>query len=116
MAGKFTIFQGKDGQFYWNLKASNGEIVGRSEGYKAKQSAKNGIEATIREAAVGTRFTQFEGKTGKFYWNLKAGNGEVICSSQGYASEDNATNGVESCKRWAAEAEVVDETVAASAA
>ena len=87
---KFTIFQGKDGQFYWNLKAGNGEIVGRSEGYKAKQSAKNGIEATQREAAKGDRFTVTEGNGGKWYFNLKAGNGEIICASQGYASEDGA--------------------------
>ena len=113
---KFTLFQGKDGQFYWNLKAGNGEIVGRSEAYKAKQSAKNGIEATIREAAAGTRFSVTEGNGGKWYFNLKAGNGEVICASQGYSSEEGAQKGIEACKRAAAGAEVVDETAATAAA
>ena len=116
MAGKFTIFQGKNGEFYWNLKAGNGEIVGRSEGYKAKQSAKNGIEATQREAAKGERFSIKEGNGGKWYFNLKAGNGEIICASQGYASEDGAQQGIEACKRAAEGAKIIDETLAASAA
>jgi len=116
MAGKFTIFQGKDGQFYWNLKAGNGEIVGRSEAYKAKQSAQNGIEATQREAAKGERFSHKEGNGGKWYFNLKAGNGEIICASQGYASEDGAEKGIEACKRAAEGAAIVDETAESSAA
>ena len=43
--GKYTLFKGRDGQYYWNLKASNGEILCHSEGYTTKQNAKNGIEA-----------------------------------------------------------------------
>src|SRR5262245_60005223 len=45
MAGKFEIKKAKNGQFYFNLKASNGEIILTSEQYKAKASAKNGIDS-----------------------------------------------------------------------
>ncbi len=48
---KYQIFKGKDGQFYFRLKAANGEIIASSEGYTTKQSAQNGIEA-IRTVAV----------------------------------------------------------------
>jgi len=39
----YFLFQGHDGQYYWHLKAQNGEIVAQSEGYKEKQGALNGI-------------------------------------------------------------------------
>lgn len=49
--GKFEIFLGADGQFYFHLKAENGLIIAASQGYTTKQSAQNGIEAIQRVAA-----------------------------------------------------------------
>ena len=37
-------------------------------------------------------------KAGKFRFNLKAGNGQVILSSQGYASKSGCDNGIESVR------------------
>ena len=48
--GKFEIFSGADGHFYFHLKAENGEIVAASQGYTTKQSAENGIAAIKRIA------------------------------------------------------------------
>ena len=45
MAGKYEIQKAKDGQFYFNLKASNGQVILSSEMYKAKSGATNGIES-----------------------------------------------------------------------
>lgn len=42
---KFQVFKGKDGQFYFRLKAANGEVIASSEGYTTKQSCLNGIAA-----------------------------------------------------------------------
>jgi len=47
---KFQIFEGKDQQFYFHLRARNGEIILASEGYTTKSACKNGIEA-IKEVA-----------------------------------------------------------------
>ena len=47
---KFQIFKGKDGQFYFRLRAANGEIICSSEGYTTKQSAEKGI-AAVKEVA-----------------------------------------------------------------
>ena len=41
--GKFEIFKGKDKQFYFHLKAANGEIIAASEGYPSLSSARKGI-------------------------------------------------------------------------
>jgi len=50
MAGKFEVKKRKDGQFYFNLKAGNGEIVATSESYKQKASALKGIDSVRRNA------------------------------------------------------------------
>lgn len=48
---KFEIFKGVDEQFYFHLKAENGEIVAASQGYSTKQSAEKGIDVIKRIAA-----------------------------------------------------------------
>ena len=43
--GKFTIFQGTDRQWYFRLRAPNGETLCHSEGYTSHQSAVHGVTA-----------------------------------------------------------------------
>ena len=40
---KFEYFKATNGNWYWRLKAANGEIVAQSEGYTTKQSCLHGI-------------------------------------------------------------------------
>ena len=47
---KFEIYVDNAGEFRFRLKATNGEIIAASEGYKAKESCENGI-ASVRENA-----------------------------------------------------------------
>ena len=51
MAAKFELFVDKGGEYRFNLKASNGEVIASSEGYKSKASAVNGIESVKKNAA-----------------------------------------------------------------
>ena len=51
-----------------------------------------------------------------FVFNLKAGNGEVIATSEVYTTEAACMKGVESVRKNAAEAKLEDQTVAAVAA
>ena len=48
-------------------------------------------------------------KNGKFQFNLKATNGQVIGASQMYASEKTMLAGIESVKKNAPDAPVVEE-------
>ena len=41
----YEIFKSKNGQFYWRLKARNGEVIAISEGYTSKENAINGIRS-----------------------------------------------------------------------
>lgn len=45
------------------------------------------------------KFVLSTGANGDTYFNLKAGNGEIILSSQGYASRSSAHNGIVSVKK-----------------
>ena len=47
---KFEIYQDKAGEYRFRLKARNGEPIGKSEGYKAKDSALNGIASVGKNA------------------------------------------------------------------
>ena len=109
MAGKFEIYKDKAGEFRFRLKAGNGENVGASEGYSAKASAENGVQSVMKNAALDERYEVFEGKNGKWYFNLKAGNHEVILSSQGYADKSGASAGTDAVKRAAAGATIDDQ-------
>jgi len=48
---------------------------------------------------MAAKFVISKGKDGKDYFVLKAGNGEVVLQSQGYASKSGCTNGIESVKK-----------------
>lgn len=48
---QFEVYQDKAGEYRFRLKARNGEIIGVSEGYAAKDSCENGIES-VRKNVV----------------------------------------------------------------
>ena len=48
---KFEMYTDKAGEFRFRLKATNGQIIAVSEGYKAKASCENGI-ASVKKNAV----------------------------------------------------------------
>ena len=110
--GKFVISQRKNGEYQFNLKAGNGQVILSSEGYAAKASCNNGIESVRTNSADDARFDRQMSTNGKYFFNLKASNGQVIGSSQMYESEASRENGIESVKTNAPDATVEDETVA----
>lgn len=54
------------------------------------------------------KFELYTDKSGEYRFRLKSGNGEVIAISEGYSSKTAALNGIESVRRNAADAEVVE--------
>lgn len=49
---KFQIFRSKDNQYYFLLKARNGEVIATSETYKTKQACKKGIRSVKLNAII----------------------------------------------------------------
>ena len=94
--GKFVVTIRKNGEFQFNLKATNGQVILTSEGYTTKAACLNGIESVRKNGPVAERFEVKEAKNGKPFFNLKASNGQVIGSSQMYASERTMKAGIAS--------------------
>ena len=108
--GKFEISKRKNGEFQFNLKAGNGQVILSSEGYTKKENCKNGIESVRKNSQVESRFEKLESKNGKPYFNLKATNGQIIGTSELYESVASRDNGIASVVKNAPDAEVVDLT------
>lgn len=98
MAGWFELSKSKDGQFRFVLKAGNAETVLSSELYKSKRSAANGIASVQANCGNDARFERKTASNGKTFFNLKAGNHQVIGTSQMYATEASRDNGIASVK------------------
>ena len=54
------------------------------------------------------KFEVYQDKGGKYRFRLKASNGQVIASGQGYASKESCLHGIDSVRKNAPEATVVD--------
>ncbi len=106
--GKFQIFQGKNGDYYFRLKASNGQIILASQGYKSKQGCKGGITSVQKNAASDAQFERKDGD-GKFSFTLKAANKEVIGTSEVYTTKAARENGVASVMKNAPGADITEE-------
>ncbi len=54
MAGKFVLKKTSNGNFHFNLLASNGQVIASSEQYTTKAAAMNGIASVKSNAADAT--------------------------------------------------------------
>ena len=98
MAGWFEISKNDKGQFSFVLKAGNAEVILRSETYEAKGSAENGVASVQKNSGNDARYSRETAKDGRTYFNLKAGNHQIIGTSQMYKSADTRDAGIESVK------------------
>ncbi|MBE6683938.1 MAG: DUF1508 domain-containing protein [Ruminococcaceae bacterium] len=119
--GKFVVKETATG-FKFDLKAGNGEVIATSEVYNSKAACLNGIESvktncvgevedqTVEEivAVKHPKFEMYQDKAGEYRFRLKARNGEVIATSEGYKAKASCENGIASVKKNAPEAEVVE--------
>lgn len=105
--GKFEIKTDKAGKFRFNLLASNGQVILSSEAYERKASCLNGVESVRKHSTEDRYFQRTIGAKGKYHFNLKAANGEIIGTSQMYESADGMENGIESVRMNAPMATVI---------
>lgn len=110
MSGKFQLKKSSNGQFHFNLLASNGQVILSSEQYKAHASALNGIDSVRKNAVREGAFEVKEASNGKDYFVLKATNGQVVGQSQMYSSQSSAEQGCDSVRRYAPDAVLQDES------
>ncbi len=121
--GKFVISTTKTGVKF-NLKASNGETIATSEVYSSEDACRNGAASVAKNAPIANvedqtvenfetaknpKFEMYTDKAGEFRFRLKAANGQIIAVSEGYKTKKSCENGIESVRKNAADAPVVEE-------
>ena len=121
--GKFVVKATKTG-FVFNLKAGNGEVIAVSEVYTTEAACMKGIASVKKNAPIAKledqtaaevvavtnpKFEVYTDKAGEFRFRLKARNGEIIATGEGYKAKASCLNGVESIRKNAPDAEIVKE-------
>ena len=117
--GKFVVKQTATG-FKFDLKAGNGEVIATSEIYTTEAACIKGIES-VKACCVGEvedqtaepidakkhpKYELYTDKSGEFRFRLKAKNGQIIATSESYKTKASCTNGIESVKKNAPDAEI----------
>jgi uncharacterized protein len=92
--GRFETFVGRNGQYYFQLLAGNGEQVLASEGYTTLTSAKNGVASVRSNGTSSANYQLRQDSSGQSYVVLVAGNGQVIAVGQRYGSAATAITSV----------------------
>jgi uncharacterized protein len=110
MTAKFEIKKATNDQYFFNLIASNGEVILTSEEYKEKESAQKGIIAVKTNAPTNKHYERKISKTNQPYFVLKAANEETVGRSQMYSSAAAMEKGIESVKTNGPTAAVQDLT------
>ena len=110
MSGKYEIKKAKNGKFYFNLKAANGQIILTSQMYKDKSGCKNGIASVQKNSSDSGLYQTKESAGGKSSFTLLAKNKQVIGNSQSYASAKSMANGIESVKKNGSTTVIDDQT------
>ena len=120
--GKFLIKKTNTGVKF-DLKATNGQVIATSEVYSSDAACKKGIESVSKNAPIAViedqtvegyavekhpKFEIYKDKAGEFRFRLKATNGQVIATGEGYTTHANCINGVESVKKNAVDAEIIE--------
>ena len=121
--GKFVIRNVASG-IKFDLKATNGQVIATSEVYTTEAACRGGIESVMKNAPIANvedqtvenfevlthpKFELYEDKGGEFRFRLKARNGEIIAVGEGYKAKASCENGIDSVKKNAPEAEIVEE-------
>lgn len=104
----FEIRENKNAEYYYVLKARNGEVILTGEGCSTKASCENTIESVRKNSFYEERFVKMFSKDEKPYFILKAGNGQIVGKSRHYNSVASRDNGIESVRKNAETAKIVE--------
>jgi len=110
MTAKYQLHAAGASQFHWDLKAGNSQTILSSQMYAAKAGAETGIQSCRTNSGDEARYERLTSKATEPYFVLKAGNGEIIGTSQMYSSDSARDQGISSCKENGPTAATQDDT------
>lgn len=120
--GKFVVKETNTG-IKFDLKAGNGEVIATSQVYSSKDACLNGIESVKKNSAAANledqtvegyateknpKFEVYVDKAGEYRFRLTATNGQIIATGEGYKAKAGCMNGIESVKKNAPDAPIVE--------
>ncbi len=77
----------KDNKYYFNF-SRDGEVILTSEAYNSQSACENGIQSVIQNSVDPDKYEINEAKDGRYYFNLKAGNGQIIGRSKMFKTRE----------------------------
>lgn len=104
----FELRKNDNGHFSFILLDGDDKTLLKSEQYNSKASAQNGIESIRKNAREDSRYELKESNNGKFYFNLKATNGQIIGTSPLLADTEARDAAIAKVKAEAALASVLE--------
>jgi len=108
--GKYQLLKHQPSQYYWNLRADNGERILQSEMYNSKGAAIGGISSCRENSPLDERYIRFKSVDEQHTFSLKAKNGERIGRGETYRTEQGREVGIASVKANGPNSPVDDET------
>jgi len=85
---------------------AEGKTIVKSENYAQKASAKNGIESVKKNCQEDSRYEMKESSNGKYFFNIKSSNGQIVGTSALFADEEERSAAIAELKANSADAEV----------
>lgn len=102
------IVTSADGTYRFNVRANNGEVVLRSESYQTLAGATNGVASVRANGSNLERYVLLQAANGDWYFNLRAGNHQIIGTSEQYSTKSNAKRGLKAAAAILAAVETPD--------
>ncbi|MFT8319746.1 MAG: YegP family protein [Bacillus sp. (in: firmicutes)] len=97
--GNYVINKSSNGQYYFVLKASNGQVLVTSETYTTKSNCKNGISSVKINGKYDANYTRLISNNEQYYFVIKSSaNGQVLATSETYVTSQSRESGIASCK------------------
>jgi uncharacterized protein YegP (UPF0339 family) len=91
----FDVWQDTAGAYRFHLKAGNAQILVTSEAYTSREGALNGVLAVLDDGGLASHYETIVAANNQRYFNLVAGNHQIIATSETYSSKAAAQKGVD---------------------
>ncbi len=108
---KFVVSKKSNGEYQFNLILESGKVILTSGGFTDRESCEKAIDSVRNYARDYSRYERKTSSENKSYFNLKAGNGKVIATSELYDAASGRDSGVASVNQYAPTAKIEDATV-----
>ncbi len=102
---KFVLRKSEaESPFSFVFKGKDDKILIKSENYKQKTSALNGIESVKKNCLEDARYEFKTSKSDKYFFNIKSTNGQIVGTSAFFDSEEDRKNAISYLKRYCKDA------------